>query len=219
MPYVEGAVIAAAGLGSRVGLGIPKCLIDVDGQTILSRTIACLRGLVPQIHVVVGYREELVIDHCAQHHRDVIIVRNPNFRTTMTSQSYALGARPFSGSVLYLDGDLLLEREQVEGFLKAAETVPILVGLTKVKSEHAVFAKTSQADQSLKVTNFSYEHREPNEWANIVSAPAHLFERSEGHVFQTLADYLPLPAHVLDVLEIDTQQDLQAVRAKYEASL
>mgnify|MGYP003131060655 FL=1 len=63
MQVVEGAVIACAGLGSRLGLGLPKCLIEVDGKTILTRLIESLRPHVSRIHVVIGYREELVADY------------------------------------------------------------------------------------------------------------------------------------------------------------
>ena len=39
-----GAVILAAGEGSRMG-GMPKCLISVDGQTLISRLINAMRGM------------------------------------------------------------------------------------------------------------------------------------------------------------------------------
>ena len=35
MQYPKHAVILAAGLGSRLGLNIPKCLVEIDGKKII----------------------------------------------------------------------------------------------------------------------------------------------------------------------------------------
>lgn len=215
MCVIDGVVIAAAGLGSRVGLGIPKCLIEVDGIPILTRLIGCLKGKVNKVHIVVGYREEMIFEYCAQHHRDVVLVRNPAYRSTMTSQSYALGARHLAGTVLYLDGDLIVDPAGMGAFIARAATVPVLVGITKAKSEHAVYAQTGLLGETSVVVDFNNGPSD-HEWANVVAAPSDFFSQSEGHVFKTLAMHLPLPAFELDVLEIDTQTDLQAVKARFE---
>ena len=49
MQTIGSAVIAAAGLGSRIGMGMPKCMIEIDGVTILSRLLTALRPHVPVI--------------------------------------------------------------------------------------------------------------------------------------------------------------------------
>jgi choline kinase len=188
MPAIEGAVIAAAG---------------------------GLQARVRRVHVVVGYREEIVLDYCAQHHRDIILVRNPQYRSTTTSQSYALGARHLSGNVVFMDGDLLIEDASIEKFLAEAAETPVLIGVTKAKTEHAVYAKIIKDGKKVAIIGFDYGRAEDYEWANVVSAPCDFFNRSEEHVFQTLAKHLPLPAHELDVFEVDTQRDLQAARARY----
>ena len=43
MPAVELAVIAAAGLGSRLGAATPKCLVKIDGVTLIERQLELLR--------------------------------------------------------------------------------------------------------------------------------------------------------------------------------
>src|SRR5690606_7919343 len=57
---VETAVICAAGTGSRLGVGVPKCLISVDGRSIIDRQLDLLVD-VPDVRVAVGYREDLVV--------------------------------------------------------------------------------------------------------------------------------------------------------------
>ena len=104
MPDLDCAVIAAAGMGTRIGLGMPKCMIEIAGKTLLTRLIEGLRPHVRTIYVAVGYREDMVIDFCARHHRDVVLVRNPEYRDTNTATSAAKCVRHTRGKVMTLSG-------------------------------------------------------------------------------------------------------------------
>lgn len=212
MQNVTCAVIAAAGMGTRIGLGMPKCMIEIDGKTVLTRLIELLRPRVDLIKVVVGYREDMVIEYCAQHHRDVVIVRNKDYRSTNTAFSFAKGAQHASGKVLYLDGDLVICPKSLNSFLETASLHDILVGLTNSKSENAVFANCQNDHSDRLVTAFSREQATPFEWANIVSGPPSLLSDASGYVFERLAEHLPLPSQHLDLAEIDTANDLIEAR-------
>src|SRR5690606_30168525 len=122
---------------------------------ILTRLIEMLRPHVDLINVVVGYREEMVVEYCAQHHRDVVLVRNQDYRTTNTAYSFAKGAVNISGKIIYLDGDLLISSKSLGRFLQAAADKEILVGLTDAKSENAVFAECQQQKNEITITSFS----------------------------------------------------------------
>lgn len=210
MQPVEGAVIAAAGLGSRLGLGMPKCMLEIDGTTVLSRLVTVLEKHVPSIHVVVGYREELIIDHCARFHRNVVIVRNPEFRTTNTAASMTCGARGLRKKVLFLDGDLLISEESIANFIAKAQECDVLLGVTRAKSEQAVFVQASFDQQNaLSACGFTRELAQPYEWANVVAGPPDLVASADGFVYEALAPLLPLPAAMLDLCEIDTPSDLK----------
>jgi NDP-sugar pyrophosphorylase family protein len=58
------AVILAAGVGKRlwpVTQHRPKCLIEIGGQTLLSRYLASLAGVgVQRADIVVGYKQEMI---------------------------------------------------------------------------------------------------------------------------------------------------------------
>ncbi|POB05152.1 NTP transferase domain-containing protein [Halopseudomonas oceani] len=214
MQAVEGAVIACAGLGSRLGLGLPKCLIEVDGKTILTRLIESLRPQVSRIHVVIGYREELVADYCARYHRDVVLVRNPQYRETNTAHSIAIGSLGFHSKVLYLDGDLIIDDGSLVSFIRAANEHCSLVGVTRAKSENAVLVEVGQsAGDALEVTHFGRDLDSEYEWANIFAGPPVRLEQAEGFVYQALEPSLPLPAKLLDLHEVDTPADLAAANA------
>ncbi len=214
MQIVEGAVIACAGLGSRLGMGMPKCMIEIDGKTLLSRLVETLQPLVPRIHVVVGYREELIIEHCAQHHRDVVIVRNPEFRSTNTAHSIRLGSVGMRNKVLYLDGDLIIDPVSLHSFVQAAAEVPLLLGITRAKSSQAVFVSTHD-DGALPrtVDAFQREVATPWEWANVFAGVPVLLTEGTRYVYECIESHLPAAARVLDLHEVDTPEDLAQAKA------
>lgn len=173
MQSIENAVIAAAGLGSRLGLGHPKCMLELGGITLLTRMIRTLEPHVSCIHVVVGYREDMVIDHCARYHPQVVLVRNPEFRTTNTAQSLAIGAQHLTGKCLFLDGDLVIEPESLCSFLHQASLSEMLLALCQPKSEQAVYVDTEKNAKSLMISGFTRERRTCHEWANVFSVLRH----------------------------------------------
>lgn len=214
MQPVEGAVIAAAGLGSRLGLGLPKCLLEIEGRTLLSRLIDLLEPHVQRIHVVVGYREELVVEHCSRHHRETVLVRNADFRATNTARSMAMGARGFTGKVVFLDGDLLVSKPSIDSFIARASTADLLVGLTRQKSEDGVCVRVSSdaADEIHTIQGFARNSAYSLEWANVFAGPARMLDAAHGFVFEELGRRLPLPGQVLDLIEVDTPADLNQAR-------
>ncbi|WP_414881821.1 NTP transferase domain-containing protein [Pseudomonas sp. IT-P2] len=191
---------------------MPKCMIEIEGKTILTRLIEMLTPHVDLIHVVVGYREEMVIDYCAQHHRNVVLVRNPDYRTTNTAFSFAKGAANLSEKVIYMDGDLLVSPDSLESFLRAAASKEILVGLTDAKSENAVFVGCEEEAGKLIITEFSRKQISAFEWANVVTGPANLLADAPGYVFERLVSQLPLEGKLLELAEVDTAADLVAAR-------
>ncbi len=212
MQDVKSAVIAAAGLGSRIGMGVPKCMIEIEGITILTRLITTLRPHIPFIHLVIGYREEMVINYCSIHHRDVVLVRNPDYRTTNTAYSLSKGASHLSGKILYLDGDLLISPQSLVKFLKSAKRRDILLGLTDAKSENAVFVHGKASGDFIKISKFSRNRQSKLEWANVVAAPHDVMRSATGYVFERLIEHSPLEGHMLELAEVDTSDDLNAAR-------
>lgn len=212
MQNLDGAVIACAGMGTRIGLGMPKCMIEIGGQTILSRLIHTLQSLVPVIHVVVGYREDMVIDYCSKYHRDVVLVRNQEFRNTRAAFSLSKGARFMGGKILFLDGDLLIAPDSLKKFAAASLDKNVLVGLTEAKTENAVFAHGEPVGDLVKIETFSREQKSPYEWANVVTGPSDLLNDATGFVFERLLEHAPLEGFVLELAEIDTSGDFEIAK-------
>jgi choline kinase len=212
LPAIEHAVIAAAGVGSRLGHGIPKCLVEIGGRAIIEHQLSLLTGI-PDIRVVVGYMEDSVMDVVRRVNEDVIFVRNPHYRETTTQESYALGAAGMAGACLFLDADIIFEPESFRAFLESTGHNPLTIGVTAAKTDDAVFALTRPTQTGgLEVMSFSSQPT-TMEWANVVSAPAGTFVRGGGPVFETLQTLLPAAATEIVSYEIDTEQDLKRARA------
>lgn len=203
MQVVKHVVIAAAGLGSRLGLGKPKCLVEINGQPILEYQLQLLAS-VPDVRIVVGFEEHEVIRTAQRLRRDVTFVRNPAFRTTTTQHSYALGARHLCEPCLFLDGDIIFDPDSFASFINHCSPLEPLVGVTASKTTDAVYAKVA----GTHVTGFSREHASEFEWANIVWLPANYFsEATEGPVFERLTPDLPIRARTVTSYEVDTAED------------
>ncbi len=207
MPVVEHAVIAAAGLGSRLGMGMPKCLVEVEGRPLIAFLLERLVG-VPDVRIVVGFQEEDVIKAARSLRSDLVFVRNPAFRTTTTLQSYAVGARYLQTPCLFMDADIFFEATTFETFLKACESGCPLIGVTETKTADCVYVKRRSDG---RVTQFSREDPEPFEWANLAWLPPGYCERGSGAVFERLSEDLPLASHEVTSYEFDTVQDLERV--------
>jgi choline kinase len=209
MQTVEHAVIAVAGLGSRLGHGKPKCLVEVAGRRLLEWQLELLRD-VPDVRLVVGYLEHEVIDAALKLRRDLTIVRNPSYRTTTTQQSYWLGAQHLKAPCLYLDGDIIFEPASFQAFLASSTGQVPLIGVTAAKTEQAVFAAAEPGADGpfLSVTGFSRIERSLWEWANVACLPPGLLEENGRDVFSRLALHLPLCAQAVECCEVDTEGDL-----------
>ncbi len=104
------AVILAAGRGTRleaITRNKPKCLVHVNGRSILDRQIEALLSLaaIEQIVVLCGYRAEQIKSHLANHYRGesrLLYIENKDFATTNNMYSLFLARDHIAGQDLIL---------------------------------------------------------------------------------------------------------------------
>lgn len=190
-------------------------MLELGGKTLLSRLIDSLGQRMESIRVVVGYREELVINHCAKLHRDIVIVRNPGFRTTNTVQSMAMGAHGLTGKTLFLDGDLVIDPASLHDFIDKAEHQPVLAAIAPSRSENPVnveLADLLPSDNEMLIAAFTRKLGLAYEWANVVAGPPRMLDNATGYVFERLEELIPLRAFAINLREVDTTSDLDLAR-------
>lgn len=119
------AVILAAGVGKRlwpVTQHRPKCLIEVGGQTLLSRYLASLASVgVQRADIVVGYKQEMIRAAVKSNSFGVrvqFLVNEQFHRGSISSLWIARTA--LDDDVLIMDADVLFHREILRRLVRSA---------------------------------------------------------------------------------------------------
>lgn len=214
---VQTAVIAAAGFGSRLGHGIPKCLVRPDNQTILEHQFELLAA-VPDVRLVVGFGADEVASAALAARSDVTVVVNEDYATTNTVHSFRLAMTDDPGWVLALDGDVLYQPASFDAFCNRCVPGEPLIGIAEATTDEAVFVATTEDDRGDRwITAVSKADPSPFEWAGPIHAHHDMLRRQPGepdHGFPTavLAPRFPLRSQLIVAAEVDTPADLRRAR-------
>lgn len=198
-------IIPSAGVGSRLGLGIPKALLPLSDKTLLEWQVHLLSEYELEIVVVVGFRADLVRELAVRKGLSIRLVENLGYEGKGTASSVRIGARECSGDVVILDGDLLVHPNSFKSFVDAREE--ILIGWSKARSAQPVFVRTTET----MVHSFSRDEVTDKEWTGplrCTSLDAKNF--GDAHVFENIIGRLPAPGIEVDCVEIDNPEDIPA---------
>ena len=77
MQTTPSVILSCAGIGSRLGLGKTKALIDIGGKTLIHWQLDLFRD-VQDIRIVVGFQANDVIEEVRKYRPDAIFVYNHN---------------------------------------------------------------------------------------------------------------------------------------------
>jgi len=204
---VKNVVICAAGLGSRLGLDMPKCLVKLGKHRLIYYLLDILKD-VENIRIVVGFKEEDVIDYVKNIREDVVFVRNPDYSSTTNAYSLHLGSHDLKEPFMSIDGDMILDSENFKLFTDAIDINEDLIGLTKAKTEDAVFAKT---DKNEFITEFSRKPISNYEWCGVAYFANFKVSKDGQYVYQEIEPHLPMKSVLMECWEIDTPGDLDLV--------
>jgi len=105
------AIILAAGMGRRLAMGVPKCLIEIAGSSILKRQIGAFRTVgVSHFVIVIGHRGQEIRQHIADESGRFTFVVNERFAETNTLYSLYLARDHFGSGFFYTNGDVVFDR-------------------------------------------------------------------------------------------------------------
>ena len=117
------AVILAAGLGSRLGnitKNIPKCLLEINEQSIIERQIEILKNNnISNIIVVVGFKKNMIIERL---NNQVEFVINDEYDSTNSSYSLWCARDYLKNGWIHLNCDLLFEEEILQRMINHAHS-------------------------------------------------------------------------------------------------
>ncbi len=204
MSNIKTVVICAAGLGSRLGLDTPKCLVKVGEHRLIYYLLRLLKD-VENIRMVVGFKEDEVIDFVKSIRSDVVFVRNSNYSSTSNAYSLYLGTKDLNEPFMTIDGDMILEPESFNNIVKECIPGRDIIMVTEAKTEDAVFVELNDKNQ---VSRFSREKISNLEWSGVGYFSNIKIDKDGNYIYQILEDKLPIDAVQLTCWEIDTPQDL-----------
>lgn len=203
MSTAKSVVLSCAGIGSRLGLGLTKALIDIDGRSLIGWQLELL-SKVDDLRVVIGFQAQDVVNEVLKYRKDVIFIYNHNYFETKTGASFYLGAKDANEYVIAWDGDLLVHPDDVE---KCLEYKGEYIGYSSINSTEAVFVRTNQdgdiLEFSVKSGNF--------EWTGPACLRKDRLKFTNGNVYNQIEPYLPMKGLQIRAQDVDTYEDYQKI--------
>lgn len=197
-------VISCAGMGTRLGIGSTKALIDIDGKPLIIRQLELLQDF-DDIRIVVGYQMEKVIEVVNAYRKDILFVFNHNYRNTGTGGSFSLAMKHAGDMIVSLDGDLLVHPDDLMRVLNSDKEC---VCGAKICTEDPMLMKTLVQDGLIYGVGFSREEGE-YEWTGLAQVKTSRLTPGDRHVCDMMVPLLPLPMELIRTKEIDTMADYE----------
>lgn len=185
------AIICSAGIGSRLGMNMPKALVQVNGKCLLEWQLEALSDY--DITVVIGYKKEEVIKILNKYSINYII--NENFESTNTS--YSISLCNYDENCLIVDGDLIFGKLDIKDDEE-------FIGICDTRSSQPVCVDILH-DNVMAFHRSKTQH----EWACIGCFNPILFKGcTTEYVYSVLEKRLPIKYKTIESYEIDTKEDL-----------
>ena len=194
-------IISCAGMGTRLGIGMPKALVDVVGKPLIIRQLEMLEEY-EDIRIVVGYQAEKVMEVVKAYRKDIMFVFNYDYKTTGTGASFSkalIGARKYA---VALDGDLLVHPDDLHEFIDANMEC---IGGGEPSTDNPVLMTL---DENNCVVKFSREEGS-QEWTGLAKIETARLTPGTGHVYQMLEPLMPIKVKSIRTKEIDTMNDYE----------
>jgi L-glutamine-phosphate cytidylyltransferase len=145
MIWPSRAIILAAGNGKRMGrltADRPKAMLEVDGATLIDRSLDALASCgIGDVTVVVGYQQERLREHLSGRVR---FVENARYQETNSVYSLSLAREQLLDGALIMNSDILVSAELVGRLVAAPVEDAVLVDTTSTLADEEMKVKTWQ---------------------------------------------------------------------------
>lgn len=205
-------VINAAGMGSRLGRGIPKALVKVCGIPLIEWQLRFLCHGISNVRLVVGFEGDALAKVARAIRPDITIIHNPHWAETKTAASLSLGMQGITTRCISLDADLLVDPQDFELMIRANQNC---IGLTRPNSEQPVYVDVTQN----LARSFSYTQTSDFEWTGLVNFNPKQIQPADGNVYEMISPLLPLDFVLVHCAEIDTPSDYIAANTFWQRIL
>lgn len=195
----KSVVISCAGIGSRLGLGLTKALVQINGGSLISWQLKLFKD-VEDLRLVIGFQGSEIIEEVRKFRDDVIFCYNHRYFETKTGASYYLGARHANRETLEWDGDLLVHPDDVKMLL---ETSGEFICYGDITSEDTVCVHVNEKGD---VLDFSREGGD-YEWTGPACMDKKNLTYCSQNVFNMFEPLCPMRGIKVRAYDIDTYND------------
>lgn len=199
----KSVVISCAGIGSRLGLGLTKALIEINGQSLISWQLKLFEK-VKDLRIVVGFQGQEVIEEVNKFREDVIYCFNHRYFETKTGASYFLGARHANAESIAWDGDLLVHPDDVQHIL---HTQGEFICYSDITSEDTICVNVNENGDVLSFSSKDGDY----EWTGPACVSKRNLKYSSQNVYNMLESYCPMKGMKVRAYDIDTYNDFVRV--------
>lgn len=195
----KSVVISCAGIGSRLGLGLTKALVEINGKSLISWQLQLFRDI-EDLRIVIGFQGGEIINEVLKYRNDIIFCYNHRYFETKTGTSYYLGARHANLETIEWDGDLLVHPDDVKMLLNIKGEY---ICYSDKTSEDAVFVHINEKGE---VFSFSREGGD-YEWTGPACMHKKNLIYSSQNVFNMFEPLCPMRGIKVRAYDIDTYND------------
>ncbi len=195
----KSVIISCAGIGSRLGLGLTKALVQINGGSLISWQLKLFKD-VKDLRIVIGFQAGEIIEEVQKYRQDVIFCYNHRYFETKTGASFYLGARHANNELLEWDGDLLVHPDDVKMLL---HTSGEYICYGEKTSEEAVFVRTNDMGEVLSFSRESGDY----EWTGPACMAKRNLTYNSNNVFNMFEPLCPMRGIKVRAYDIDTYND------------
>lgn len=239
-------VILNAGKGRRLiplTNKVPKCLLKIGGKTILEHQISLFKELPScKFTICVGYKKELIIDELEKDKSKYNLIYktavNPYFETTNTLHSLYLSVKNLEEDLLVVNGDIMIDKGIIKHFLnkihnrenllltqfKVADAEAVRISLDTDRFVKEISKKISINKSVGEYTGIGYFSK--HDIKHLVRSLAkgvrnnmkmEYYEWAVQNMINTYGTKIQvLNTGKYNFIEIDTLQDYQSAKSKFE---
>lgn len=200
-------IICCAGMGTRLGIGTTKALVDICGEPLIIRQLKLLDSY-DDIRIVVGFQATRLIEVVNRYRKDIMYVFNYDYEKTGVADSLRkalIGCRDY---VISLDGDTLQNADDFSKFLSCDfECIPISSG----RSAEPILATVSDG----MIIGLS-KSSGSCQWPGMTKMHKDRFGGASSHVYEMITPNFPMRTFSIRTREIDTPEDYERAIEWYE---
>lgn len=200
-------VICCAGMGTRLGIGSTKALIDIYGKPLIVRLLELLDGY-DDIRIVVGFQAEKVIEVVNNIRKDILFVFNHEYDSTGVAKSLQLGLKCCRKYIVEIDGDIIINPKDFDYFMNYPNEC---IAITEINSDDPILVDINNN----LVCSFS-KYKGNAEWTGLFKLEATKLDGNREYIYELIEPLLPIDAIEVGARDIDTAEDYDKALIWYE---